>query len=118
MSALRPLRILGPALLAVCAIIALTAGPTDSTLAGTQFTLLATGGALITAAAFRNPIRARLGWRPILGLGEVSVGVAVPIGVLGTGIETGLSTLYAIVAAVAAIGLVAVVGSQILAARA
>ena len=117
MSALRPLRVLGPALLATCAVIALLAGPTDSTLAGTQFALLTTGGALITASAFRNPLRNHLGWRPILGLGEVAVGVAVPIGVLGTGIESDISSLYLVVAAVAAIGLVAVIGSQILLAR-
>lgn len=114
MSALRPLRVLGPALLAVCGSIAFVVGPADSTLAGTQFALLASGGALITVAAFRNPLRERVGWRPILGLGEVAVGVAVPLGVLGTGIETHLSTLYLVVAAVATLGLLAIVGSQLL----
>lgn len=114
MSALRPLRLLGPALLAICGIIAVAVGPTESTLAGTQFALLASGGALITVAGFRNPVRSRLGWRPILGLGEISVGIAVPLGVLGTGLEAHMSTLYVVIAAVAALGLVAVVGSQIL----
>ena len=114
MSVLRPLRVLGPALLALCGVIAFVVGPTESTLAGTQFALLASGGALITIAGFRNPLRDRVGWRPILGLGEVAVGVAVPLGVLGTGLDARLSTLYVVVAAVAALGLVAVVGSQIL----
>lgn len=118
MSALRPLRVLGPALLAICALIAYTVGPTQSALAGTQFALLASGSALITVAGFRNPVRSRLGWRPILGLGEVAVGIAVPLGVLGTGIDADLSHLYAVVAAVAALALVAVIGSQILTDRA
>lgn len=118
MSALRPLRVLGPALLASCGLIAYTVGPAGSALAGMQFALLASGGALITVAAFRNPVRSRVGWRPILGLGEVAVGVAVPLGVLGTGIDADLGHLYAVVATVAAVGLVAVIGSQILTGRA
>lgn len=114
MSALRPIRLVGPALLAVSVVAAAASVPADSLLADTQVGLLAAGSLLITAAAFANPVRARTGWRVLLGAGEVAIGVAVPIGVLGTGIDAGLVHLYLFVAGAAAVALLAVIGSQML----
>jgi|GEM_PF-2697434 len=114
MRSLRPLRFVGPALLAVCLGITLVGDPANSTLALVQVGLLLVGGVLVTGAAFRNPVRANLGWRPLLGVGEVSIGVVVPLGVLGTGLDTASSEFYGLVAAVAGIGLLVVIGSQVL----
>jgi hypothetical protein len=113
MPALRPLRFLGPVLLGVCIAASSAVLAADSTLADMQVALVGAGGLLFIAAGYHNPIRERLGWRPLLGLGEVSVGVAVPIGVLGTGLDSTLTALFVGVAAVAGISLVLVVGSQI-----
>lgn len=114
MLALHPLRVVGPALLAVSVAIAAVVAPVESTLADAQVALVATGAVLFSAAGFRNPLRARLGWRPLLGLGEVAVGVAIPLGVLGTGVHADLAALYGLVAVAATVALAVVIGSQVL----
>lgn len=118
MSALQPLRVLGPALLVVCLGIGVVLPPMASALAGIQFALLLVGGLLITSAAYPNPVRSRTGWQPLLGVGEVAIGVVVPLGILGTGIDASLGHLYGAAAATAALGLAAVIGSQLLVQRA
>lgn len=112
MPALHPIRLVGPGILGICVGVGVASTPVDSMLADTQVALLAIGGILFTAAAYRNPIRARLGRHPLLGFGEVAAGMAVPIGVLGTGIDAELVPRYLFVAAVAAVALIVVVGAQ------
>jgi len=88
--------VLGPALLAAPLVLA-------------QVGLLGVAGALDLVAAFENPLTARVDWFRLGGLANVALGLALPVGVLDWGLESGAEGAFLLVAmALGGLSLVAI----------
>ncbi|GAB6863000.1 hypothetical protein ACFR97_02130 [Haloplanus litoreus] len=63
-----------------------------------QVVLIGAAGALDAVAAFGNPMTARIDWFRLGGLANVTLGLALPVGVLGWGNGAGGTAILAVTA--------------------
>jgi hypothetical protein len=101
---------LGAGLVALVAagIVLVGAALIHSPTTAVQVVLIGAAGVLDIAAAFENPVTARVDWFRLSGVANVSLGLALPVGILGWGNGAGGAFLLAVTAvgglAFAAIG--------------